>query len=210
MLSEKDQLFLDLIGKGELSIDKQGRIWRHIKSVGGLSRKKIRLTKPVLAEYDMPNGYKQIQVFENGKRFTYSAHRLVWLYHYGCIPDGYMIHHINGIVIDNRKENLMSMPYKKHNEIHDLSGYPAWQNGVSSKKREEWHRKTVNSKHKNYLERAKTTYHLRYEMGMTAKEIAHKLGITDRTVYKHLDDYRKEVMPIATPDHYQRETVNNR
>lgn len=36
----------------------------------------------------------------------YRAHRLVWIYHNGDIPDGLNIDHINGIRTDNRIENI--------------------------------------------------------------------------------------------------------
>ena len=34
------------------------------------------------------------------------AHRLVWFKHFGSIPEGMMIDHINGVKTDNRIENL--------------------------------------------------------------------------------------------------------
>ena len=193
-------MYIIPINNGTLSVDQHGQIWRFMKSTGKLQRAENRTSK----------GYLQVQVHDNGKRITYGAHRLVWLVNYGAIPKGYIIHHIDGNVINNHKSNLMAMPHKKHIEIHELSSYPTWQNNVSSQKRKAWHDKTVASKHHNYLERAKNTYYLWQEKGMTAKEIAGRLGITNRSVYKHLIDYKKEVMPNATPDYCQRETNNHR
>ena len=46
------------------------------------------------------DGYRQIMV---GKRI-YRTHRLVYLYHYGYVPD--ILDHINQDVSDNRVENL--------------------------------------------------------------------------------------------------------
>jgi hypothetical protein len=36
----------------------------------------------------------------------YRAHRLIWAFHFGVIPAGMQIDHINGIGFDNRLENL--------------------------------------------------------------------------------------------------------
>ncbi|QGH76959.1 homing endonuclease [Escherichia phage BEK12B] len=47
-------------------------------------------------------GYRFVCI--NGKQFA--IHRIVWEMHYGKIPYGYEIDHINGIRDDNRIENL--------------------------------------------------------------------------------------------------------
>jgi len=42
-------------------------------------------------------------------------HILVWEYiHNKQLPEGWVIHHLNGIKIDNRPENLIAMPRGKH------------------------------------------------------------------------------------------------
>lgn len=46
-------------------------------------------------------------------RKSYRAHRLAWLYMYGCIPNGH-IDHINGIRTDNRIKNLREADYFKN------------------------------------------------------------------------------------------------
>lgn len=47
-------------------------------------------------------GYRQIQI-EGKKR---AAHRLIWTYVNGPIPDGLQVDHINGVRSDNRIDNL--------------------------------------------------------------------------------------------------------
>jgi bacterioferritin-associated ferredoxin len=45
-------------------------------------------------------------------------HQYVWIKHNGPIPDGYRIHHINGIQNDNRIENLMLVTNSEHRKLH--------------------------------------------------------------------------------------------
>lgn len=61
-------------------------------------------------------GYIRIFCKEsNRKRFE---HNLVWEKAYGPIPEGFHIHHINGIKHDNRIENLECISPKEHKKIH--------------------------------------------------------------------------------------------
>lgn len=48
------------------------------------------------------SGYINIELFKK----TYKAHRIVWVMHFGEIPEGCVIDHINGIGTDNRLLNL--------------------------------------------------------------------------------------------------------
>ena len=49
-------------------------------------------------------GYRRILV--PGTRRLVMEHVLVWEQHYGPVPEGYELHHINGDKLDNRIENL--------------------------------------------------------------------------------------------------------
>lgn len=53
-----------------------------------------------IAGYIHPKGYRLIRV----KGYQYKAHRLMFLYHHGYVPE--FIDHINGVKDDNRIENL--------------------------------------------------------------------------------------------------------
>lgn len=60
-----------------------------------------------------PTGYKVLSIY--GKR--YSAHRIVWLMHYGTWPSS-NLDHINGIRIDNLISNLREVSCAENSKNH--------------------------------------------------------------------------------------------
>jgi hypothetical protein len=88
------------------------------------------------------NGYVHIKI----ERKLHQAHRLAWLYTYGCWPDK-DIDHINRMKTDNRIENLRDTDkndWNRDKHSNNTSGYP----GVSWYKRsKKWRAKiTVSGK----------------------------------------------------------------
>ena len=61
-----------------------------------------------------PAGYRVISV--NG--CVRLEHRLVWEMNHGPVPDGYQIHHKNGVPLDNNIGNLELVDPKTHRRIH--------------------------------------------------------------------------------------------
>ena len=45
-------------------------------------------------------------------------HRMVWWDAHGPIPDGWQVHHVNGVKDDNRLENLQAMSNDDHQALH--------------------------------------------------------------------------------------------
>lgn len=45
-------------------------------------------------------------------------HRHIWAATFGPIPQGYVVHHKNGIKADNRIENLEMLPKSEHDAMH--------------------------------------------------------------------------------------------
>ena len=66
--------------------------------------------KPDDYRYPMGDGYVGIKV--NGEVFR--EHRIVWERTHGPLPDGWVVHHLNGDRADNKLENLYAMPRRRH------------------------------------------------------------------------------------------------
>ena len=70
--------------------------------------------------YKSPLGYVYIYMPEHPRADKYhglyvAEHRLVWeKAHNQLLPEGYLIHHLNGIKDDNRPENLVALQPKRH------------------------------------------------------------------------------------------------
>ena len=71
------------------------------------------------------NPYKVKRV--DGK--VYYEHRLIWIEAHGPIPDGYVIHHINGKKTDNRLDNLAMVTAKENRQKQDTWGKGWRKNG---------------------------------------------------------------------------------
>jgi len=53
------------------------------------------------------------------------THRAIWMQHHGDIPEGHVIHHINGDHYDDRIENLAAVTVRQHRRLHlKLAGKP--------------------------------------------------------------------------------------
>ena len=59
----------------------------------------------------------QFRIDSNNKQYLCSAHRLVWTYFKGEIPDNLQINHKSGVKTDNRPENLEVVTHSE-NTLH--------------------------------------------------------------------------------------------
>lgn len=98
-----EHLFIEDVKKGYFRIDEDGRIWRI--AMRGWKRLFIKIQEREMKTISN-NGYIHIVFWKNGKNYRCLAHRIVWIYFNGEIPDDLEMNHINGIKADNRLENL--------------------------------------------------------------------------------------------------------
>ena len=77
------------------------KTFEYDESTGVLVRR--RTGKPVLTENS--KGYVVVKICRDGKEQMFQATRIIWKLLYGTEPEG-KIDHINGIVNDNRSQNL--------------------------------------------------------------------------------------------------------
>jgi hypothetical protein len=178
-----EQVVAAFVSHGDLSIDEQGRVWRHRKKVGGNHPKLVDLPAPVRAENIVPPGRHQIQVSVLGKRIVCLASRLVWFLHNGEIPDKHHIHHRNGNKQDNALSNLACVAAHEHISEHGIGRVPpnkGTQYGLTDA-----YKKSTKARRNNHAERCRQTYEF-WADGLCAQEISVVQEISTRQVYSRL------------------------
>lgn len=66
------------------------------------------------------HGYIMARFRYNKRIYNMLAHRLVWFKAMGCFFPKYVIHHINGDILDNRLTNLQTLSHSEHSKLHAL------------------------------------------------------------------------------------------
>lgn len=109
-----EEFVLTLVESGELEIDREGNVWRvgirkGLKTGGSvvIPCKRYRAERVV-------DGYLQVRALIEGYRYNAGAHRLVWRYFNGPIPEGYTVNHKDGSKFNNHPDNLEPVTYSEN------------------------------------------------------------------------------------------------
>lgn len=70
-------------------IDEHGRVWR----IAEMRRGEVRAVERRRAEYPRKDGYLRVRMCLNGIRIRVSAHRLVYRFFHGPIPENAIVNH---------------------------------------------------------------------------------------------------------------------
>jgi hypothetical protein len=99
-INEREAILLEAVTSGYLELDAAGRFWR--QKPGGRVRAEVR-----------GRGYLQIRRKIRGREYWAMAHRIVYRYFRGPIPDGLTINHKDGQKTNNAPENLETATCKE-------------------------------------------------------------------------------------------------
>ena len=111
----REDVILSLVKSGELEIDTEGQIWRLATRHGRGPKQgtgeyetgsRISPCKRRRAEHTDGYGYLYLMVMVEDVRTIAKAHRVVWTYFKGSIPEGLTINHKDGNKANNRLSNL--------------------------------------------------------------------------------------------------------
>ncbi len=147
----------------------------------------LQIRRDSLGRFSYTTGtgrYKRKQVGEKNLQ----EHRFIWEQHFGKIPEGKIVHHINGNKLDNKIANLQCITFDEHNKIH---AHPAWNKGITSKNPlwKKINNKQLKTRKENYSKICLETKKLR-ESGLKLQEIANIQGISRRQVSDRLNEVK--------------------
>lgn len=151
--------------------------------------------------------YKKTKL--NGKRIY--SHRKVWVLAHGPIPEGCVVHHINGNSKDNRLQNLALMTKEAHHAFHqkDRKGNPesllkyykthtVWNKGEKYGSTEGY-RKALAARRRNYSERCRNVFNEFKRRGVSPRKFAQEQGLCQRNIYNMLERGRTAAMLSVQP-----------
>jgi DNA-binding XRE family transcriptional regulator len=176
-----EEILFGLIQRGKFTIDDQGRIWKGNKR----------------AEHKTPSGYLQLRSMVNGIRYYVGAHRLVWIFFNGPIPDGMLVNHKNGQKDDNRPWNLELNTYSE-NIRH------AHQNGLLDQTGQKNPAAKLTNKQ---IAEIRLAY---ANGGYTQKQLAQKYGVSYQCISKVVRGDRRAKQPGKTGDYSSRRQSNSK
>lgn len=106
-MNEGEAYFLGLIKCETLSIDNEGRIWRHY-SLHRRGENLGKLDEPKRAEV-VDHGYLRLFTSKDNKQLSALAHRIVYIHFFGDVIDGLVVDHGDSNRANNNPKNLFPM-----------------------------------------------------------------------------------------------------
>ena len=106
---QAERRLIALVHAGVYEIDSHGQVWkiaRQVRNRWDLASIRYVPYPRRRAEKRMRSGYLLLSASISSAMVIGLAHRLVWQYFRGDIPDGLVINHRNGLKDDNRPDNL--------------------------------------------------------------------------------------------------------
>lgn len=155
---------LELLRTGTLSIDDDGRIWRH-KILAGRGRVDVEKRR---AENIGGKGYFRLTMQIDGRLRSVMAHRVVWTFLRGPIPDGLQINHKDS---DKQNNNISNL------EVVDASGNMR-HSYASGNRPKPWHKTTHWRGRKRVSQRDKDKMRSMRKDGARLIDIARPFGVS--------------------------------
>ena len=120
-MTSKEAAFLMELALGTFSVDTNGRIWRHMRMVGGSRADTPSTRVPVKtrrAETAQSHDHLRVQFSTPEGRMWVYAHRVVWMVaNHREIPSGLEINHKDGDPANNKPMNL-ELATRQENTMH--------------------------------------------------------------------------------------------
>ena len=126
------------------------------------------------------------------KRGYVFAHIVAYENHAGeRVPDGYVVHHINGIKTDNSPKNLVMLTREEHTILHHVGKKRSKE---TKAKLSSWAKERLKtpSNHPRYLPLDEEAIKADRASGLDVKQICQKYGISKYTYYKRITGYRRK------------------
>lgn len=126
------------------------------------------------------------------KRGYVFAHIVAYESHTGeRVPEGYVVHHINGIKTDNYPKNLVMLTREEHTILHHVGKKRSKE---TKAKLSSWAKERLSDPSKHPMFKPLDIEAIKKDRasGMDVKAICKKYGISKYTYYKRITGYRRK------------------
>jgi len=166
---------------GDYFISNFGRV-KSFKKYHGVD---VRILKPNKNN----NGYFYFRLYKNKREKTKQIHTLMYENHIEKIPEGYVIHHIDGNEANNILENFQMMTDEEHKKLHMENISEETRQLMSEKKKGEantnYGKDFSGENGPNSVLKEQDVIEIRIDLKeglLTQKEIGEKFGVSHHTI----------------------------